>query len=149
MLDELANMPEHESRARIADVRKRILEYRTLRPFEFRPNSDGKFLPIPGAAEDPLLGIYNGDRFNLWASLDNRDAAQSIEKALTAGYEGAHPLFVNAAENWTGVDSRTLIRLFFPEVTEFKTAMAGAESLVSIAKARKLIGFEPAYPLPE
>jgi len=79
--------------------------------------------------------------------LDVRDAAQSLEKAVTADYDGAHPLFINDAVNTISYDSRTLARLFFPEVSQFKGDFSGAASLISIDKARRLIGFEPEYSL--
>ncbi|MFN8447780.1 MAG: hypothetical protein U0521_04085 [Anaerolineae bacterium] len=74
-----------------------------------------------------------------------RDAAQSLEKAVTADYEGAHPLFVNDSVNTMTYDSRTLVRLFFPEVTEIRGDFSGAASLISIDRARALIGFEPEH----
>ena len=41
----------------------------------------------------------------------------------------------------------TLARLFFPEVTEWKRPVRGSESLVSIDRARQVLGFEPAHSL--
>lgn len=42
-------------------------------------------------------------------------------------------------------DAKTLARLFFPKVDQFKRSLAGPQILVSIAKARDLIGFSPEY----
>ena len=85
------------------------------------------------------------DRFNLWAFVDERDAAQSLEKGLTADYEGAHALFVNDHLNSIGYDSKDMVRLFFPEISAAHNNVSGMSSLVSIEKARTLIGFEPEY----
>ena len=82
---------------------------------------------------------YNFDRLNFWAYVDEKDSAQSIEKGLTADYEGSHALFINAATNWLDYDSQTLAHLFFPEIGQDKVALHGADALVSIAKARALI----------
>ncbi len=84
---------------------------------------------------------------NFWTGIHAEDSAQAFEKGLTARYEGAHPLFVTQAENRTGVESEELLRLFFPDVTRRLHPLVGCESLVSIERARELIGFEPEYPL--
>jgi nucleoside-diphosphate-sugar epimerase len=97
------------------------------------------------------LGLDNPDVrlvsscLNFWALLDARDAAQAFEKSLLADFEGCHPLFVNDSHNSTGIETETLLGLFFPGVTARKRPLVGAEALVSIDKARQLIGFEPEY----
>ena len=146
-LDTLLSLPESEQQARIADVHKRAMEFRSTRPFEFRPDRNRGMLD--GLFEDPLFGSYIADRFNYWVFVDERDAAQSLEKGVTADYEGAHPLFINDSCNYLGYDARTLARLFFPEVTDFKRDLPGSSALVSIEKARALIGFEPEYSIGE
>lgn len=143
LLDELASKPESEQRDMIAAVQQRVLEYRTQRPFEFRPEQSANMMS--GLYDDPLFGMYISERFNFWAFVDKRDAAQSLEKGVTAAYEGAHPLFINDSCNALLYDSKTLVRLFFPEVTDFKTALSGSEALLNINRARQLIGFEPEY----
>jgi nucleoside-diphosphate-sugar epimerase len=77
--------------------------------------------------------------------VDARDAAQAFEKGLTADYQGSHPLYVNDSENAAGVDSELLAEVFFPEVTGRTHPLQGRETLVSIDKARALLGFEPEY----
>lgn len=88
---------------------------------------------------------YISSSLNFWALLDGRDAAQAFEKSLLADFEGCHPLFVNDSVNTTGVESETLLDLFCPDVTARKRPLVGTEALVSIDKARQLIGFEPEY----
>jgi hypothetical protein len=82
---------------------------------------------------------------NFWASLDARDAAQAFEKGLTAGYQGSHPLYVNDSENAAGIDSELLAQTFFPDVTGRTHPLQGRETLVSIERARAVIGFEPEH----
>ncbi len=134
MLDELG-APEAERSARLAEAR-RALEFRAKRPLEF--GYTGEKLP----PDDLLLRTYAFDRFNFWAYVDERDAAQAMEKALTADFEGSHALFINAEQNSLGYDSATLARLFFPEVP---AQLEGSDSLVSIERARALIGYAPEY----
>ena len=128
---------------------KRVAEFdaaREERPHE-RPHGEwrrgGRRMPSPD--ELPLGASLIRGRTNFWTSLDARDAAQSIEKGLFAKYEGSHPLYVNAAHNGLGLPSALLAAYAFPEVTEFKHPLEGTETLVSIDRARALIGFEPEY----
>lgn len=86
-------------------------------------------------------------RSNFWTGLDVRDAAQAIERGLLANYTGSHAVYVTDANNLAGVPSHELVDVFFPNVTIKQELLAGMKSLVSIEKTRRLIGFEPAYPL--
>jgi nucleoside-diphosphate-sugar epimerase len=81
---------------------------------------------------------------NFFAQLDARDSAQAFEKALLGSYEGSQPLFVNDSVNSCLLDSRELARLFYPGA-EIRRSLSGPASLVSIERARRLIGFEPEY----
>jgi nucleoside-diphosphate-sugar epimerase len=142
-LDELAALTESKRQQRLADARQRALEYREQRPLEFK----GTVVVGPKREEipDQLWFAYAMDRFNFWAFVDERDAAQALEKALAADYDGAHTLYINDDHNWLGYDSTALVRDFFPEVPKSKVALSGTQALVSIDKARSLIGFEPEY----
>ncbi|MBX3082838.1 MAG: NAD(P)-dependent oxidoreductase [Anaerolineae bacterium] len=143
ILDELAALPPAESRAKIADVKKRVLDYRKGRPLEYKDGNPNAYQRR--YSEEPLWGIFAFDRFNYWAVVDERDSAQALEKGITADYEGAHTLFINDDHNHLCYDSKTLVRLFFPEVNESDIRVTGTNSLVSIEKARKLIGYEPEH----
>ncbi|HET6485851.1 MAG TPA: hypothetical protein VFH83_05500, partial [Spirochaetia bacterium] len=82
---------------------------------------------------------------DFWAAVDARDSALAIEQALVRDYGGSHALFLTDAHNWTGVPSRALARMFYPEVTTWKRPVEGTETLVSIERARSLLGYEPRY----
>ena len=84
-------------------------------------------------------------RTDFWTRIDERDAAQAIEKGLTADFEGHHAVFVNDSHNLAGVPSITLAELFFPEARLRREQLEGTRTLVSIDAARKLIGFEPEH----
>ncbi len=139
----LAQMPEQERAVRIEGVRKTVLEFRAQRRMEY-PKTEAWSMQT----DDWLTKDYLHGRFNFWAYIDNRDAAQAAEKALTADFEGSHPLFVNNDHNWTGYSSQKLIELFFPGVP-IHGNIEGTETLVSIEKAKSLIGYKPEYPIPE
>jgi nucleoside-diphosphate-sugar epimerase len=119
--------------------------FRATRPYE---------VPIPGYARQKMSEMPDKERtalmsmtnrVNFFTMLDERDSAQSIEKGLTADYSGSHILFINDSQNWTGLDSCVLAELFYPDVKQFKKELKGRETLVSIDKARQLIGFEPEF----
>jgi nucleoside-diphosphate-sugar epimerase len=88
--------------------------------------------------------LFSG-RYNLWTFVDARDAAQAIEKGITAEYDGSHPLFINDDNNTAGVESALLAKNLYPEVEVRKGKLGGTETLVSIEKAKALIRFEPRY----
>lgn len=90
-----------------------------------------------------VASIVNG-LTHFWTAIDIRDRAQAIEKALRADFEGSHVLFINDSHNSLGLESMTLAELFYPDA-EIKQELVGTESLISLDKARKLIGFEPEY----
>jgi nucleoside-diphosphate-sugar epimerase len=144
-LDEFSALPEGEQQRQLSDIRHQCLAFRSDRRMENQPETWQGF--TPDGVDERLWQAYTFDRYNLWASLDVRDAAQAIEKSLTADYTGSHNLFINDTYNFLDYDSRTLARLFFPELTEWKQAIAGSEALFSINRARELIGFEPQYSL--
>jgi len=145
VVDALSRLSETERQAKLAALKAEVLEFRKLRPMEFR--EEGVERPPVRDREDYMWYAYMGDRFNLWAMLDERDAAQSIIKGLTADFEGAHTLFINDSHNSLGYPSAMLVGYFFPELDKTKVRLSGSEALVSIDKARALIGFEPEYSL--
>lgn len=142
-IDEFAAEPEAKRKERLAAVRKAAVEFRSAGNMEYPAAQQG--LGRGGYSDDPIWPVYTFDRFNFWAYVDERDSAQSIEKGLTADYEGHHPLFINAKENALDYDSTTLVKLFFPETQQWKRPLHGTESLVSIDKAKELIGFDPQH----
>lgn len=94
--------------------------------------------------EDLFLKALSFGYSDFWTILSGEDTAQALEKAVLADYEGSHALFVNESENLAGVESELLIRLFFPEAAR-QRPLRGSEALVSIEKARRLLGFEAEY----
>lgn len=142
-IDEFLQLPTEEQQHQLNTVHQHCLDFRINRKME--DSSSSWTYQAPEGVNQHLWIAYNYDRFNLWAIIDVRDAVQAIEKALTAEYEGSHPLFVNETQNTLDYDSKTLAELFFPDLTEWKQSINGSDALVSINKARELIGFEPEY----
>ena len=119
-------------------------EFRAHRPYEKEPGTARLILnSLPEETRNPMMAM--SQRVNFFTALDERDSAQAIEKGLTASFSGSHVLFVNDSHNWTGVETRLLVELFYPDVTHFTKMLEGTETLVSIDRARQLIGFEPEF----
>jgi nucleoside-diphosphate-sugar epimerase len=85
-----------------------------------------------------------GQIHNMFTNVDARDSAQAIEKSVLADYQGSHPLFINDSHNAVGVDSAALAKHFYPGVP-LSHPLEGTETLVSIHRARNLIGYEPEF----
>ena len=142
-LENLSHQDEAERRARLEPLKTEALAFRRARRLEYAQAQEQS--PFSANHDDPLWPVYGFDRFNYFTLLDDRDAAQALEKSLTAEYEGSHPLFVMDSHNSLGLESAHLARLFYPEVKNIE--LSGSQSLVSSDRARALIGFEPEFSL--
>jgi nucleoside-diphosphate-sugar epimerase len=92
---------------------------------------------------DPLPLISFGYT-DFWAMIHDEDAAQALEKGVTADYTGSHSLFVAGSVNMLNVEAEMLARIFYPDAAR-KRPLVGCEPLVSFDKARQLIGYEPEF----
>lgn len=142
-LDALLALSPDERAARLAQIRAWSDDYRSRKNMEYPAAREG--FAKADYTDDPLWQIYTFQRFNFFAYIHEEDSAQAMEKAVTADYTGAHPLFVNSTQNGLDYDSQTLAQLFFPDTPVRAGELEGSASLVSIEKARRLIGFEPVH----
>ena len=79
---------------------------------------------------------------DFWTHLHVQDAAVSIERALSADYEGCQPFYIADPENGLGVPSRDLVNLFYPDVNVWKRDIRGSQTLLNCEKAKSVLGFE-------
>ncbi len=135
MFDRLAVMDESGRRAWVAELAARWEELRAAGVLESPDGHRRTELML----RDPLFA----GRSDFWAMLDERDAAQAVERSLLAGFEGSHAVYVNDDHNWTGIESRTLAALYHPDAA--CADVPGTASLVSIEAVRSLIGFAPEF----
>jgi UDP-glucose 4-epimerase len=93
-----------------------------------------------------LVDEYRKWSKNLWAYIHVADVARVIALLLEAALQARHEIFFIAArENWTGRESRSLAKEFYPETHEFRNGFEGAASFISAEKARSLLGFSPRH----
>jgi nucleoside-diphosphate-sugar epimerase len=83
-------------------------------------------------------------KWNLWGYIDARDAAQAIRKALEAPLKGAEVFIIANAETVMSRPNAELMAEAFPGVP-LKEGLGLNETLLSIEKARRLLGYEPQY----
>jgi nucleoside-diphosphate-sugar epimerase len=83
-------------------------------------------------------------KWNLWGYVDARDVAQAARLGLEAGVEGAEVCIVAAADTVMTHPSADLMAEVFPTVP-LRRALDGRETLLSIEKARRVLGYEPAH----
>jgi nucleoside-diphosphate-sugar epimerase len=83
-------------------------------------------------------------RWNLWGYIDARDVAQASWRALEADVAGAENFIVAAGDTVMNRPSSALMSEVYPDV-EVRGELSEFETLLSIAKARRLLGYEPSY----
>ncbi|HEY2645263.1 MAG TPA: NAD(P)-dependent oxidoreductase [Galbitalea sp.] len=83
-------------------------------------------------------------RWNLWGYIDKRDGAQAVLKALEANLPGFDTFVIANADSVVARSSAELAAEYFPNAP-LKRPLSGNETLLSIDKARRLLGYEPKY----
>lgn len=94
---------------------------------------------FPGFWDDPRLR-----KWNLWGYVDVRDVAVAIRLGLDADLKGADIAIVAAGDTVMHADSTDLMAEVYPEVP-LRRPVSGRETLLSIDRARQLLGYEPAH----
>lgn len=94
---------------------------------------------FPSYWPDPQLR-----KWNLWGYIDERDAAAACRLALDAPAEGSASFIIAAADTVMTRPSADLMREVFPGVP-VRGEISGTATLLSIDRARKVLGFGPAH----
>ena len=83
-------------------------------------------------------------KWNLWAYIDGRDGAQAIRKALELDRPGAEVCIIANADTVMSRPNAELAAEIFPGVP-LAADVGPNETLLSIVKARELLGYEPEH----
>ena len=103
-------------------------------------HSDGYFaLPWPAPTRE--MGV----RFVLWPYVDARDVARSCRLALEAETRGHEAIFIAAADTRFDVPTRELLSELAPADLDIHPSLDGRDTVVSLQKARQLIGYVPEF----
>ncbi|MDZ8171583.1 NAD-dependent epimerase/dehydratase family protein [Microbacterium xanthum] len=83
-------------------------------------------------------------KWNLWGYIDARDGAQAVEKALRNAPAGFEAYIIAAADTVMERPNAELIAEVFPGV-DVRGEPGPHETLLSIDKARRILGFSPQH----
>jgi UDP-glucose 4-epimerase len=83
-------------------------------------------------------------RWNLWGYIDARDGAQAVLKSLETRQPGFEAFIIAAADTVMSRSSASLAEAVFPG-TPVTKELGEHETLLSIDKARRLLGYEPQH----
>jgi UDP-glucose 4-epimerase len=97
------------------------------------------YAEFPSFDADPALR-----RWNLWGYLDARDGAQAVRKALDSAVRGMEVFVIANADTVMSRSSASLVAEVYPGVPVRKE-LGEHETLLSIDKARRLLGYEPRH----
>ncbi|MEU5526234.1 NAD(P)-dependent oxidoreductase [Micromonospora chersina] len=97
------------------------------------------YAAFPSFQADPRLR-----RWNLWGYIDARDGAQAVERALAHDRPGADVFVIANADTVMNRSSAELMAEVYPDV-EVRGELGEHETLLSIDKARRVLGYEPRH----
>ncbi len=99
----------------------------------------GDYQAFPGYWDDARLR-----KWNLWGYVDARDVAMACELGLSADISGHEIAIIAAADTVMTRDSASLMAEVYPSVP-IRRELRGRETLLSIERARNVLGYEPRY----
>ena len=94
---------------------------------------------FPSFDDDPGLR-----KWNLWSYIDSRDGAQAVRLALESNLTGTEAFIIANADTVMSRPNAALIAEFYADV-EVRGDLGEHDTLLSIDKARRLLGYRPAY----
>jgi nucleoside-diphosphate-sugar epimerase len=94
---------------------------------------------FPAFDDDPA-----SRKWNLWGYIDARDGAQAVRLALESDITGTEIFVIANADTVTSRPNAALVKEFYPDV-EVRGDLGQHKTLLSIEKARRLLGYQPAY----
>jgi nucleoside-diphosphate-sugar epimerase len=97
------------------------------------------YAAFPSFDTDPALR-----KWNLWGYIDARDGAQAVRLALEHRGPGREIFIIANADTVMSRSSAALMAEVFPEV-EIVKELTEHETLLSIDKARRVLGYEPRH----
>jgi len=94
---------------------------------------------FPGYDDDAMAR-----RWNLWAYIDARDGAQAVRRGLDHDATGADVFVIANADTVMSRSSADLVAEVYPGV-EVRKELGEHETLLSIDKARRVLGYSPEH----
>lgn len=106
----------------------------------------GNVIPPERYAQFPSFIHDSSERDRiLWSYVDTRDIAEACRLAVEKDGLGSVAINLAADDTSMAIPSRQLLAEQFPEVRDFREPLNGFESLLSNAKAKRLLGWQPKH----
>jgi nucleoside-diphosphate-sugar epimerase len=83
-------------------------------------------------------------KWNLWGYIDARDAAQAIRLSIESPLHGSEVFIIANADTVMTRSNDELLNEIFPNVPRRRT-ISPNETLLSIEKAKRMLGFKPQF----
>ena len=110
-----------------------------------------RFSNVMEPADYARFPAFNDDpgsrKWNLWGYIDARDGAQAVRLALESDLTGTEIFIIANADTVTSRPNAALVKDFYPDV-EVRGDLGEHQTLLSIEKARRLLGYQPVEPSP-
>jgi nucleoside-diphosphate-sugar epimerase len=107
-----------------------------------------RFSNVMEPADYVQFPSFDGDpgirKWNLWSYIDARDGAQAVRRALEHPAPGMDVFIIANADTVMTRPNDELIAETFPDV-QLRRAVGPNETLMSIDKARRVLGYEPRH----
>jgi nucleoside-diphosphate-sugar epimerase len=107
-----------------------------------------RFSNVMDAEDYEKFSSFDSDaglrKWNLWGYIDGRDGAQAVARALENGKPGFEAFIIANSDTVMSRSSASLAAEVFPDVKVIKD-LGEHETMLSIDKARRLLGFEPEH----
>lgn len=83
-------------------------------------------------------------KWNLWGYIDARDGAQAVRRSIQADFKGFEAFIIANADTVMSRSNMSLMAEVFPTVPT-KGTLSATGTLLSIEKAKRMLGFSPQY----
>lgn len=107
-----------------------------------------RFSNVMDPQDYAAFASFNSDarlrKWNLWGYIDGRDGAQAVSRALENAKPGFESFIIAAADTVMSRPSAELVAEVFPGVA-LSREISGRETLLSIDKARAMLGYAPEH----
>ena len=97
------------------------------------------YAQFPAWNDDPAIR-----KWNLWSYIDARDGAQAVRRALEHDARGTDVFIIANTDTVMSTPNEELVRTFFPDVP-VRRPLGEHDTLLSIEKARRILGYEPVH----
>jgi nucleoside-diphosphate-sugar epimerase len=107
-----------------------------------------RFSNVMDAADYAQFPEFDADperrKWNLWGYIDGRDGAQAVRRALEYEATGTEVFIIASPDTVMGRPNAELLAACFPDVP-LRRPVEEHETLLSIGKARRLLGYAPKH----